>query len=78
LSLDHARLGRTGRCARSTAGYLARACNPPKEAPMERHPDSPELEGDDLFGNPENVDHSIEEDLDAALQDDLDDEDYDY
>ena len=45
---------------------------------MERHPDSPELEGDDLFGNPENVDHSIEDDLDALLQDDLDDEDDDY
>jgi hypothetical protein len=45
---------------------------------MERHADSPELEGDDLFGNPEHVDHSIEEDLDAQLQEDLDDEDDDH
>ncbi len=36
---------------------------------MERDPSStPDLDGDDLFGDPDNVDGSIEEDLDARLQ----------
>jgi hypothetical protein len=43
---------------------------------MERDPStSPELEGDDLFGNPEKVDGSIEEDLDARLQAEQDEDD---
>ena len=43
---------------------------------MERDPGkTPDLEGDDLFGNPEKVDHSIEEDLDARLQDEQDEDD---
>jgi hypothetical protein len=47
-----------------------------KGAPMERDPGkTPDLEGDDLFGNPEKVDHSIEEDLDARLQDEQDEDD---
>ena len=41
---------------------------------MERDPGkTPDLEGDDLFGDPEQVDHSIEEDLDARLKDEQDD-----
>jgi len=45
---------------------------------MERDPGkTPDLEGDDLFGNPEKVDHSIEEDLDARLQADQDETDED-
>ena len=45
-------------------------------SPMERDPDtSPSVEGDDLFGNADKVDHSIEEDLDARLQDEQDDDD---
>lgn len=43
---------------------------------MERDPSTmPDLEGDDLFGDPDNVDGSIEEDLDVRLQDDLDEDD---
>ncbi|HEV2059872.1 MAG TPA: hypothetical protein VGR11_10985 [Solirubrobacteraceae bacterium] len=45
---------------------------------MERDPaKTPDLEGDDLFGDPEEVDHSIEEDLDARLQADQDEDDED-
>ena len=45
---------------------------------MERDPGkTPDLEGDDLFGNPEKVDGSIEEDLDARLQDEQDEDDND-
>jgi hypothetical protein len=43
---------------------------------VERDPSqTPEVEGDDLFGNPEKVDHSIEEDIDARLQAEQDEED---
>ena len=45
---------------------------------MERDPGkTPDLEGDDLFGNPEKVDHSIEEDLDVRLQAEQDEDDED-
>ena len=43
---------------------------------MERDPSStPDLDGDDLFGDPDNVDGSIEEDLDARLQAEQDEDD---
>jgi len=56
-----------------------------RRTPRERDPtwnaipsQTPEVEGDNLFGNPEKVDGSIEEDLDARLQaeqdEDVDDE----
>ena len=45
---------------------------------MERDPGkSPNLEGDDLFGSPEDVDHSVEENLDAQLQAETDEDDDD-
>jgi hypothetical protein len=45
---------------------------------MERYPgDDPDLaEEEDLFGDPDEVDFSIEEELDARLQAEQDDEDY--
>lgn len=43
---------------------------------MERDPAHPvDTEGDDLFGNPENVDGSIEEELDERLQAESDEDD---
>ncbi len=43
---------------------------------MERDPsNTPDLDGDDLFGDPDNVDGSIEEDLDARLQAEQDEDD---
>ena len=43
---------------------------------MERNPEAqPTTDGDDLFGNPDHVDGSIEEDLDARLQAEQDEDD---
>lgn len=44
---------------------------------MERYPGEELDFGDeDLFGDPDEIDHSIEEELDVRLQAEQDDEDY--
>ena len=53
-----------------------RMINPGERSIMERNPDAqPTTDGDDLFGNPDNVEGSIEEDLDARLQAEQDEDD---
>ena len=43
---------------------------------MERNPETqPTTDGGDLFGDPDNVEGSIEEDLDARLQAEQDEDD---
>jgi hypothetical protein len=61
----------------AVAGYLGRSPLR-KESQMERYPgDDPELVDDDLFGDPDDVDFSIEEEVDMRLQGEQDDdEDY--
>ena len=41
---------------------------------MERDPDAPGTGDEDLLGDPDEVDHSIEEELDARLQAEDDEE----
>jgi hypothetical protein len=59
---------------RGTCGVV----NPRERSIMERNPEAqPTTDGDDLFGDPDNVDGSIEEDLDARLQAEQDEDDDD-